>query len=86
MAVLKMDYSFFQGWGTLGRRLVTKEEDLPDRKGGLIWYTHGSKTNKALELGCIVMKQGGNLVSALASTPQYSRLRYMPLRHVQLRI
>jgi hypothetical protein len=25
-------------------------------------------------------------VSALVSTPQYSRLRYMPLRHVQLRI
>jgi hypothetical protein len=39
----------------------------PDRKGGLIWYTDGSKTKKkALELGCIATEQGGNLVLALA--------------------
>jgi hypothetical protein len=36
-----------------------------------------SRQTKALELACIVMEQGGNLVSALVSTPQYSRLRYM---------
>jgi hypothetical protein len=35
----------------------------PNRKGGLIWYTEGSKTKKkALELGCIAMERGGNLV------------------------
>jgi hypothetical protein len=44
------------------------------------------RQTKALELGCTVMEQGGNSVSALVSTPQYSRLRYTPLRHVQLRI
>jgi hypothetical protein len=44
------------------------------------------RQTKALELGCTVMEQGGNSVSALVSTPQYSRQRYMPLRHVQLRI
>jgi hypothetical protein len=31
-----------------------KEGFQPDRNGGLIWYTGGSKT-KALELGCIAM-------------------------------
>jgi hypothetical protein len=41
---------------------------------------------KALELGCIVTEQGGNLVSALVNTQQYSRQKYMPLRHVQFRI
>jgi hypothetical protein len=41
---------------------------------------------KALELGCIAMEQGGNLVSALVSTQQYSRQKCMPFRHVQLRI
>jgi hypothetical protein len=38
-------------------------------RGGLIWYADGSKTKKeALELGCIVMEQGGDLVLALGST------------------
>jgi hypothetical protein len=41
---------------------------------------------KALELGCIAMVQGENLVLALGSTQQYSRQKYMPLRHAQLRI
>jgi hypothetical protein len=40
---------------------------------------------KSLELGCIVTEQGGNSVSALVSTQQYSRQKYMPLRHVQRR-
>jgi hypothetical protein len=31
------------------------------------------RETKALELGCIAMAQGGNLVSALVSTQQYSR-------------
>jgi hypothetical protein len=41
-----------------------KEGFQPGRKGGLIWYTQ----TKALELGCIAMEQGGNLVSALVGT------------------
>jgi hypothetical protein len=45
----------------------------PNRKGGLIWYTDGSKTYKALELGCIAMVQDGNLVLALGNIQQYSR-------------
>jgi hypothetical protein len=39
----------------------------PDSKGGLIWYTDGSKTKTALELGFIAAEQGGNLVSALGT-------------------
>jgi hypothetical protein len=51
----------------------------PDRKGGLIWYTDGSKTKKkAQELGCIAMEQGGNLDVALGNTQQYSRQKYTP--------
>jgi ribonuclease HI len=33
-----------------------------DRKGQIIWYTDGSKTNK----GCMVMAQGGSLASLWA--------------------
>jgi hypothetical protein len=62
-----------------------KEWFQPNRKGGLIWYADGSKT-KALELGCIAMGQGENLVLALGSTQQYSRQKCMSLRHAQLRI
>jgi hypothetical protein len=58
----------------------------PERKGGLIWYTVGSKIKKALELGCIATEQGENLVLALGNTQQYSRQKYTPLRHVQSRI
>jgi hypothetical protein len=54
-----------------------------DRKGGLIWYTDGSKTKKkAQELGYIAMEHGGNLVIAFGSTQQYPRQS----RHVQSRI
>jgi hypothetical protein len=41
---------------------------------------------KALELVCTAMVQGGNVVSALGSTQQYSRRKYMPLKHVSWRI
>jgi hypothetical protein len=58
----------------------------PDGKGRLIWYTEGSKTKKALELGCIATEQGRNLVLALGNTEQYSRQKHTPLRHVQSRI
>jgi hypothetical protein len=44
------------------------------------------KQAKALKLEFTVMAQGGNLVSALGSTPQYSRKKCMPLRHKWLRI
>jgi hypothetical protein len=44
----------------------------PDTKGGLIWYAEGSKTIKALNLGCIALKQGGNLVLSLGNTQHYS--------------
>jgi hypothetical protein len=45
----------------------------PDRNRELIWYTDSSKIKKALELGCIAMEQGGNLVLALGNIQQYSR-------------
>jgi hypothetical protein len=63
-----------------------KKEFQPDRKGGLMWYTDGPKTKKALELGCIAMEQGGNLVLVLGSIQEYSKWKCMPLRHAQLRI
>jgi hypothetical protein len=47
-----------------------------NRKGGLIWYTDGSKTNKGL--GCMVIVHGRNLASALGNTSQYSRQKCMP--------
>jgi hypothetical protein len=49
------------------------EEAKLVRKGGLIWYTDGFKTKKALELGCTAMDQGGNLVLALVGIQRYSR-------------
>jgi hypothetical protein len=36
------------------------------------------KQTKALDLECMAMAQGSNLVSALGSTPQYSRQKCMP--------
>jgi hypothetical protein len=44
-----------------------------DKRGGLIWYTDSIQQAKALELGCTAVAQGGNLVSVLGSTTQYSR-------------
>jgi hypothetical protein len=58
----------------------------PDRNGGLIWYTDGSKEKKALELGCIAKEQGGNLVLAFGNIQRYSRQKYTPSKHVQSRI
>jgi hypothetical protein len=58
----------------------------PTERGGLVWYTDGSKTKKALELGSIAMEQGGNLVLALGNRQQYFRQKYTSLRHVQSRI
>jgi hypothetical protein len=42
------------------------------------------KQVKAVELGCMVTAQGGNVVSVLGST-QYSRQKCMPLRQAWLR-
>jgi hypothetical protein len=47
------------------------------------WFQDGWE---ALELGCIATESEGNLVLALGNTQQYSRQKYMPLRHVQLKI
>jgi hypothetical protein len=58
----------------------------PHRKGGLIWYTIGSKTKKSHWSWGIATEQGGNIVLALGNTQQYSRQNYIPLRHVQWRI
>jgi hypothetical protein len=62
-----------------------KEEFWPNRKGGLIWYTDGSETNKGTGAGCIAMVQGKNLVSALGSIQKNSKQKCMPLRHEQLK-
>ena len=53
---------------------------------GLVWYTDGSKTVKALVLGCRDGAGEAGIISALGSRPQYSRLKYMPLRLVEWRI
>jgi hypothetical protein len=71
--------------GMAGISVQIWSEFFPNRKGGIIWYTDGSKI-KALELGCAAMAQGKNFVFALGSTQQYSRHKRMSLRHVQLRI
>jgi hypothetical protein len=59
---------------------------IPPDRGDLFGIQMVPRQIKAVELKCIVTEQGGNLVSALVSTQQYSRKKYMPLRHVQLRI
>jgi hypothetical protein len=63
-----------------------KEGFQSDRKGGIIWYTDGSETNKDIGAGVYFMVIGRNLVLALGSTQQYSRHKCTPLRHAQLRI
>lgn len=45
---------------------------------------HWSKTMNAL--GCTVTAQSRNTASALGGTPQYSRLKYIPSKHVLMRI
>ena len=53
-----------------------------DIKGGLVWYTGGSKTNK--NTGAMVCRWGieGFIVSTFSCTPEYIRLEYIPLRLV----
>jgi hypothetical protein len=58
-------------------RFEWKDGLRTDRKGELIWYIDGSKTSK----GTGAMVQGGNLISPLGSTPQYSRQKCLSLRH-----
>jgi hypothetical protein len=59
----------------------------PTEMGGSLTGTQMAQRQiKVMELGCIAMVQGGNLVLALGSTQQYSRQKCMPLRHAQLRI
>jgi hypothetical protein len=49
-----------------------------DNKGGLVWYTDGTKTNKSTDAGA----QEARTALVLGSTPQHFMLRYMPLRLV----
>jgi hypothetical protein len=54
----------------------------PTQKGGTnLVYRWFQDKKKALELGCIAVGQGRNLVLVLGSTQQYSRQKCMPLRH-----
>jgi hypothetical protein len=57
-----------------------------DRKGGLIWYTDGSKAKKGTgtEVHCLGTRR--ELSFPLGNTQRYSRLKYTPSRHVQSRI
>jgi len=50
----------------------------PDNKRSLVWYRDGSKTNTAIDTGA----QEGGKALVLGSTPEYFRLKYMPLRLV----
>jgi hypothetical protein len=43
------------------------------------------KPTRTLELECTAMEQGGNYVSALGSTRQYSRQKCVPSKHAQMR-
>jgi hypothetical protein len=46
------------------------------KKGGLVWYTDGSKTNKDPGAGGLVGVSEEGIASALGSVPHYSRLQY----------
>jgi hypothetical protein len=60
-----------------------REGFRPDRKGGLIWYTDGSKTNKGTGAGVYCNGTRRKLISfGLGRTQQCFRQKYMPLRHV----
>jgi hypothetical protein len=59
---------------------------VPLKKGGLIWYTDGSKTNEGTSAGLYAMALVKHSATAWGSMPQYFRPKYMPLRHVLMRI
>ena len=46
------------------------------KRGGLFWYTDGSKTNREPGAGGLVGVQEEGIASALGSVPPYSRLQY----------
>jgi len=50
--------------------------------GHLVWYTDGPRPIKALVQWRIGAAQRGGIAPTLCSTPQYSRLKYMVLRHL----
>jgi len=50
----------------------------PDNKGGIVWYSDGSKTNTGTDTGA----QEGGKALVLGSTPEYFKLKYMPSRFV----
>jgi hypothetical protein len=55
-----------------------KEGFEPDRKGGLIWNTDGSKTNKGTGAGVYCYGTRRRLSSALGITQLYSRQKCTP--------
>jgi hypothetical protein len=55
----------------------------PNIKVGLIWYIDGSKTNKGTGVGVCRWGSGRKHNFSLGlHTTQYSRPKYIPLRHV----
>jgi hypothetical protein len=59
-----------------------KRDFNPIEMGGWSGLQMAPRQQKARKLGCVAREQGENLVLALGSRQQYSRLKYTPLRHV----
>jgi hypothetical protein len=59
---------------------------LPFKKGGLIWYTDGSKTNEGTGGGVCSHGIKQSFSFSLGQYTQYSRQKYMQLKHVLTRI
>jgi hypothetical protein len=58
----------------------------PDRKGGLIWYTDGSKANKCTGAGVYGYDTRQMLSFSLGQYTTVFQTKCMPLRHAQWRI
>ena len=54
----------------------------PKKKGSLVWYMEGSKTNEGTGAGCIDGAQKMGTVPFLGSTSQYSRQIYVINAHI----
>jgi hypothetical protein len=63
-----------------------KEGFQPDRKGELIWYTDGSKTNIGTGAGVYCDGTRQKLSFSLGQYTTVFRQKCMPLRHAQLTI
>jgi hypothetical protein len=62
-----------------------KDGFQPDWKGGLIWYTDGSKTNKGTVSEVYGYGTRQKLSYSLGKYTQYSRQKCMPSWHAQWR-